>query len=236
MPQDMSAWSNLVGALRSIEAYGPKITAAIEEASVQGLKPEVARKYQAWVASVNDVLARAAQLIEQSPELQQTIDTVGTQMGIGLEGMNVLEAYFADVASTTSRILNVLREPFPSVLEGFGLGQPAALAARAGALAARFGSRLWQGLMQLLGSRTVAVVGATQVGVAGLGNVINGEVQSYNDYNRWILSKVASGELSPEAGQAAMRKTPERESVVMPLVVGGVILGGLALFLRQRGD
>ena len=230
----MTAWANLVGALRSIETFGPKITAAIEQAaSSTGLRPEVEAKYKLWVASVNDILARAAQIIEQSPELQQAIEAVGSQMGIGLEGLNPLEAYFADVASTTSRILDTLREPFPSVLEGVGLGQ-AAIAARAGAVAAKFGSKLWQGLMALLGSRTVAAVGATQVGVAGLGQVINGEVRSFNDYNRYIIQEMAAGRLSPEAGATLIQRPPEKESVVVPLVVGGVILGALAIFLHQK--
>ena len=103
-------------------------------------------------------------------------------------------------------------------------------------VAARFGSKLWAGLMELLGSRTVAVVGATQVGVGGLSDLINGEVRSFNDYNRYIIQEMAAGRLSPEAGAELIKKPPEKESVVVPLVVGGVILGALAIFLSQRGD
>jgi hypothetical protein len=199
----------------------------------------VEAKYKAWVASANDVLARAAQIIEQSPELQQVIDTIGAQMGVGMEGVSQLEAYFADVTSTAVKAVELLRQPVPSALEGLGLGQAAAAAAvpaagRAASLAARFGSKLWQGLMGLLGNRTVAAVGATHVGVSGLSNVIHGEVQSFNDYNRYIIQEMAAGRLSPEAGAALLRRPPKQEGIVMPLIVGGVILGGLALFLRQR--
>lgn len=234
------AWNGLVDSMQQLSVFGPSLSTAVEaKAKTNSLSPEVQGAYKDWVASAKRVLDRTAQLIENTPNLRSAIDAAGAgTMGLSAS-MNGLQAYFAELAGASDTVISQLRAPFPVVTVGStalaGLGQAvqaAEVAVEAAPWIARFGSAAWKGLIQLLSTKTVAVVGASAVVSNQLSDVINGEVKSYNDYNQHLSDLVAKGELSPEDAAKLGKGSPI--SPVTVGVLGAAAVGALYVFMKTK--
>ncbi len=246
-PQQLVAgektWAGLVQALASIGAMGPHYTRAVEAAvKGPGLSEVGKQAYLNWVQSARRVMARAAQIIQQSPNLQQAIDAAGPEHGLaGFSGVDAAGALFlGELASASTSAVAMLKEEFPVVVKGnqplAGLGVAPVVAVpviiRGGQLLAKWGAPAYRALIAALNSRGVMVVGGTVAAGAALNNVIHGETQAYLDYNEELAKLKAEGKLSA-ADVGKFREKPPAGGMGI-LVGGAVVLGGLALYLQSR--
>lgn len=230
------AWDRLTSTLQSFgRSVGP-LSAIIDAAMATGgtLTPEVQNAYQQWLRAADRLKLRAADIIEKSPQLQTVIETAGTGFS-GFGRVGELEAYFAEVTSNVKRVVDLLKEPLPyteypsGALLGFGdLDQ----AAQVAGWAARFAGPLWEGLVTLLRTPTVAAAGAAAVAVQGVDGVLNGESQSYYDAVANLNKLCTEKKLTAEQCNALKPEQPADWKTAV--VVGGVALGALAIWLNRR--
>jgi hypothetical protein len=163
-------------------------------------------------------------MIEKSPALRTAVDAAGSSVGFsGFSGHSELEAYFGDVQSASAKVLELLKAPFDTALQGFSQAAPAA------AWAARLAAPAWQGLLTLLGNPTVRAVAITAVAgdaaVKGLNVALNGETLAYLE-NQKKLIEGGHGSEAPNAPTGGLAM----------VVMGLVAVGGLALYLKSKSS
>lgn len=217
------AWQKMVSALNQFATVAPIYAKAIADAG-ENIGPGAKQAFEDWAAKADGLKLRVKEIIENTPQLQQAIDAVGgaaaQPQGEDVAG---LAAYFGFLASYSSEAVSLLATPLPT---GFnGLGNPALMWAE------RLAGPAWRGLMQVLGSRTVATVGATAVAANSLEDALTGETEEYLESNRHLAEMVAEGKLT--ADQAVQLKEKPSSSNGA-LVVGAVALGALGVWYLSR--
>jgi len=230
-------WSAASSALQSLTQKAPSFEKALTDARARGeLHPDVKAAAAAWIATANALMARMADVISGSPELRASLDTAGPTVGFaGVPGWGGgLAAYFGELEAVADKAIELLRAPLtlPSTLQGLGQGIPPQLAS----LAARLGASSWARLMELLRLPIVTAAGAVAVGGKVLNDAVNGETEAYLAHEAALDQLVAEGKLTVEEYNALKKKIPEKESIIGPIVLGVVALGGLALYLKSRKE
>jgi peptidoglycan hydrolase-like protein with peptidoglycan-binding domain len=229
------AWVSAVAALKRFTELAPRYAKLVDAASTAegGLKPGVAEAFEAWIASADRIKQRLAQLIEQDPKVRAAVDAAGPS--VGLEGIFQLgggyRRYFEGLGAAADTAVQLLREPFDAGGGVQGFASPVLWAARLGRLA----GPAWAKLLELLGTRTVASIGGVATAAVGLETVINRDLQNFDELSKKVAELVASGGLTVEEGAQILDVAkPKKESIVGPLVVGGTLLGALALWLNRE--
>jgi hypothetical protein len=176
------------------------------------------------IKSADRVKQRLAEMIEKSPELRSAVDAAAASTGFsGFSGFSELEAYFGDVQSASAKVLDTLKEPFSTGLQGFSQAAPAL------ALAARLATPVWQGVLTLLSNPTIRAVAVTAVAsdaaVKGLNVALNGETLVYLE-NQSRLIEGGHGSEAPNAPTGGLAM----------VVMGLVAVGGLALYLKSKNS
>jgi predicted secreted protein len=225
-------WSKAVSALQSLTQKAPAIDQALQQASAQGLHPEVQAIFVRYIRSADKLSDTVAGVIAGSQELRAALDASGPSVGFaGFRGYGgELGAYFGELEAVADRAIELLRAPLAQAAGLKGLGQ----AGPALSWAARLGAPAWARLMELL--RLPVVTTAAGVAIAGktITDSIHGETEAYLTHEEALAQLVAEGALTTEQYNAFKQKIPEQKSIIGPVVLGVVALGGLALYFKNR--
>jgi hypothetical protein len=219
-------WDEMIAALASVYQDGNRYVKAVEEREAKGwhLLPEVVQLLDSWVGAAERVKQRTAEVLEKSPQAISAIDALGKPTS---GAVSSLEAWLAELASTSTEILEVLKTPLTAAPMQ-GLEQWA----QAASVAARLGAAAWPKLIELLSNPTLKAAVVTYIGVKGVGEALNADTVAYRDIKKNIDNLVADGKLTvEEAGQIS----PVAPGGWGLLVVGVVVVGAVALFLSRKG-
>jgi hypothetical protein len=104
------------------------------------------------------------------------------------------------------------------------------------ALAARMGAPLWAKLLEILKLPVVQVAATGYMVKEAIGDAVNGETAEYLRHEQALAELVANGTLTVEQYETLKKPIPKQSSIMGPIVLGIVALGGLALYLRSRAS
>ncbi len=236
------AWMRLVQSLQMFAELAPKYAEQMDAAAAApgGVSPEAAATFNAWLQSAERLKQRAAQLIEQSPQLRATLDAAAPSVGFaGFAGYSDgYRRYFEGLGAAADSAIELLKKPIEFAglrLRRGGFESPAVAVGWAARLTPYAGAA-WAKLLQLLGTRAVATASGVAAGAAGLNSVMNQDVESFETLTESVAKLVAEGKLSAAEAQAIVEAAkPQKTNVIVPLVVGATLLGGFALWLNSSG-
>lgn len=237
-PASSDVWGGLVKALTSMSQRAASFDSAIDAARATGgtIRPEIRSAYTQWIASGDALKNRVADMIEKSPELRSAIEAAG--QGVGLSGWHAtteLEAYLGELEAVAEKVLELLREPLsvPAGLQGFAQVPPPVVAGAVGA-AAVLGRAAWVKILQLLSVPAVTATATTLAAGSVIRDAVNGETEAYLSHEDNLARLLADGAITVEEYNALKKNPPEQKSIMVPIVLGIVALGGFALYLKNR--
>jgi len=237
-PAPSDLWGGLVKALTSMSQRAASFDSAIDAARATGgtIRPEIRSAYTQWIASGDVLKNRVADMIEKSPELRSAIEAAG--QGVGLSGWHAtteLEAYLGELEAVAEKVLELLREPLsvPAGLQGFAQVPPPVVAGAVGAAAA-LGRAAWVKIIQLLSVPAVTATATTLAAGSVIRDAVNGETEAYLSHEDNLAKLLADGAITVEEYNALKKNPPEQKSIMVPIVLGIVALGGFALYLKNR--
>jgi hypothetical protein len=233
-PTATNGWTAATQALQNFTAKGPALEQAINDAKARGaLHPNVQAAIDQWLTSADKLTSTVAQTISTSPELRAALDTGGGTVGFAGYGYgSELAAFFAELEGAADTAIELLRGSFKKASGLAGLGQP--IPPQLAGLAARLGSATWVKLMELLKLPIVTAAGAVVVGGKALNDALNGEAEAYLAHEDVLAQLVAEKKLTVDEYNALTKPVPAKESLVGPVVLGVVALGGLWLYFKNR--
>lgn len=232
----VESWGKAVAALQSLTQKAPEIEKAFVAAQERGpIHPEVQAKLDAWLQAADKLTSTLSNVISGSPELRSALDASGPGVGFaGLSGYGQeLAVYFGELEAVADKAIELLRTPFYEaaaiVLKGFEQAGPAL------SWAARLGAPAWTRLLELLRLPVVTVAGGTAIAGKTITDAINGETEAYLSHEDALAQLVAEGKLTTDEYNNLKKDIPEQKSIIGPVILGVVALGGFALYLKNRG-